>query len=204
MSFFQNTCKPDGLGGKLMVKMMNSGHGPLAQWGFSHFQAEAGAQILDAGCGGGANAAAWLEQCPTGHVTGLDYSEVSVAETRKVNGAAIRAGRCTVVQGNVAELPFPEAQFDVVSAFETIYFWPGLEDCFAQVNRVLKPGGTFLICNECSGTNAADEKWTKIIDGMRIYTQEQICAALEAAGFTGMQYFAEQTKHWLCILAQKP
>ena len=30
MGFFQNTCKPDGLGGKLMVKMMNSGHGPLA------------------------------------------------------------------------------------------------------------------------------------------------------------------------------
>lgn len=203
MSFFQNTCKPDGLGGKLMVKMMNSGHGPLAQWGFFHLRAAADADILDAGCGGGANVAAWLERCPAGHVTGLDYSEVSVAETRKVNGAAIRAGRCVVVQGNVAELPFPEGRFDVVSAFETIYFWPGLEPCFAQVNRVLKPGGTFLICNECSGTNAADEKWTKIIDGMRIYSQQQICAALEAAGFTGMQCFAEETKHWLCILAQK-
>ena len=29
MGFFQNTCKPKGLGGKIMVKMMNSGHGNM-------------------------------------------------------------------------------------------------------------------------------------------------------------------------------
>ena len=203
MSFFQNTCKPDGLGGRLMVKIMNSGHSALAQWGFAHIHAEQDAKVLDAGCGGGANVAAWLAKCPDGHVTGLDYSEVSVAETRRVNEAAIRAGRCEVLQGNAAQLPFPESSFDVVSAVETIYFWPGLEACFAQVHRVLKPGGTFLICNECSGTNAADEKWTKIIDGMRIYDQKQICAALEAAGFAGMKYCEDEKKHWLCVLAQK-
>ena len=203
MSFFQNTCKPDGLGGKLMVKIMNSGHSALAQWGFAKLPAADGHEILDVGCGGGANVAAWLAKCPDAHVTGLDYSEVSVAETRRVNEAAVRSGRCEVVQGNAAALPFADGRFDHVSAFETIYFWPGLETCFAQVHRVLKPGGTFLICNECSGTNAADEKWTKIIDGMRIYDQKQICAALEAAGFTGMKCYEDTKKHWLCVLAQK-
>ena len=52
MSFFQNTCKPSGLGGRLMVKMMNSGHAKLADWGFSQIQAKADARVLDAGCGG--------------------------------------------------------------------------------------------------------------------------------------------------------
>ena len=203
MSFFQNTCKPDGLGGKLMVKIMNSGHSPLAQWGFSKLTAEDGLEILDAGCGGGANVAVWLEKCPRSHVTGLDYSEVSVAETRRVNEAAVKAKRCDVVQGNVAQMPFPDGRFDCVSAFETIYFWPGLEKCFAEVNRVMKPGGTFLICNECSGTNAADEKWTKIIDGMSIYDEKQICSALAAAGFSGMKCYEDEKKHWLCILAKK-
>ena len=33
MSFFENTKKPEGLGGKIMVAMMNSGHGKLADWG---------------------------------------------------------------------------------------------------------------------------------------------------------------------------
>ncbi len=203
MSFFQNTCKPDGLGGRLMVKIMNSGHSALAQWGFGKLTAEDAREILDVGCGGGANVAVWLTKCPDAHVTGLDYSEVSVAETRRVNEAAVKAGRCEVVQGNVAELPFADGRFDYASAFETIYFWPGLETCFAQVYRVLKPGGTFLICNECSGTNAADEKWTKIIDGMHIYNQKQICTALEAAGFAGMKCYEDEKKHWLCILAQK-
>ena len=34
MGFFENTRKPQGFGGKLMVKMMNSGHSKLAQWRF--------------------------------------------------------------------------------------------------------------------------------------------------------------------------
>lgn len=45
MSFFQNTCKPSGLGGRLMVKMMNSGHAKLADWGFSQIQAKADARV---------------------------------------------------------------------------------------------------------------------------------------------------------------
>ena len=33
MSFFENTRKPAGFGGKLMVVMMNLGHSPVARWG---------------------------------------------------------------------------------------------------------------------------------------------------------------------------
>lgn len=65
MSFFQNTCKPDGLGGKLMVKMMNYGHRKLSEWGFAQLDLRDNVQILDAGCGGGANVALWLKKAPT-------------------------------------------------------------------------------------------------------------------------------------------
>ena len=33
MSFFENTRKPVGFAGKLMVAMMNLGHSPVARWG---------------------------------------------------------------------------------------------------------------------------------------------------------------------------
>ena len=33
MSFFENTRKPVGFGGKIMVAMMNLGHSPVARWG---------------------------------------------------------------------------------------------------------------------------------------------------------------------------
>lgn len=203
MSFFQNTCKPNGVGGKVMVKIMNSGHSQLAAWGFSKLSVGENLNILDAGCGGGANVAEWLKKCKDSHVTGLDYSAVSVSEARRVNEAAIKQKRCEVVQGNVAALPFKDASFDCVSAFETIYFWPGLKECFTEVNRVMKQGGTFMICNECDGTNDKDEKWTKIIDGMTIYNEAQIRSELEAAGFSELESYYENKKHWLCIVAKK-
>ena len=157
MNFFENTRKPQGFGGKLMAKMMNSGHAKVSQWGFSNISAKPDAKVLDVGCGGGANIATWLDKCRNGHVTGLDYSEVSVAESQELNAAAIKQGKCRVLQGDVSAIPFSDEVFDYVSALETVYFWPGLKKCFSEVNRVLKSGGTFLICNESDGTNASDE-----------------------------------------------
>ena len=55
MSFFENTRKPVGFGGKIMVAIMNSGHGALADWGFGHLAIPEDATVLDVGCGGGAN-----------------------------------------------------------------------------------------------------------------------------------------------------
>ena len=202
MGFYQNTCKPEGLGGKLMTQLMNGGHhAKLAEWGFSFLTVPANANILDAGCGGGANLARWLAQCPNGQVTGLDYSPVSVATAKKYNRQAIADGRCQVVQGNVAVLPFEDNTFDVVSAFETVYFWPELPQCFCEVGRVLKSGGTFLICNESNGDTDKDEKWTKIIGGMTIYKDTELKAYLEQAGFHDVQI--HKKKSWLCITARK-
>ena len=147
--------------------------------GILKYLRESDAEVLDVGCGGGANIAVWLDRCRNGHVTGMDYSEVSVAESQKLNALAIKQGKCNVVQGDVSAIPFSDATFDYVSAFETVYFWPGLVKCFSEVNRVLKSEGIFLICNESDGTNAADEKWTKMINGMKIYTSKQLVAALK-------------------------
>lgn len=154
---FTNTRKPEGLGGRLMVAMMNWGHAPVARWGRSFLRLKAGASILDLGCGGGANLAILLKLCPDGTAVGLDYSSVSVRKASAVNCRAIAEGRCQVIQGNVQELPFADDSFEQVTAFETIYFWPNLEEAFQQVFRVLKPGGSFLVCNESNGEDPKQE-----------------------------------------------
>ena len=202
MSFFENTRKPVGIGGKIMVAMMNSGHGAMADWGFEHITIPTDGTILDAGCGGGANIKKLLEKCPQGCVKGIDYSEVSVEKSRKINAKAIKEGRCQVLQASVAELPFDENNFDLVTAFETIYFWPGLADCFREVYRVTKPGGTFFICNESNGETNKDDKWVEKIGGMTIYKGNQIRAALEQAGFAGI-HIHKNDKGWICVTAQK-
>ena len=203
MGFFENTRKPQGFGGKIMVKMMNSGHSKLAKWGFTKIYAKSNAKVLDIGCGGGANIANWLAKCTNGHVTGIDYSTVSVEESKKLNAIAIKQGKCDIVYGDVSSMPFDNETFDCVSAFETVYFWPDLEKCFAEVNRVMKIGGTFLICNESDGTNPKDEKWAKKIGGMKLYNEEQFHTALEKAGFCNIKSYVNAKKHWLCIVANK-
>ena len=202
MSFFENTRKPVGFGGKIMVAMMNIGHGAMSDWGFAHLTVPENAAVLDCGCGGGANIKKLLAKCPRGIVKGIDYSEVSVEKSRKVNAASIAAGRCDVQQASVAQLPFDENSFDLVTAFETIYFWPGLVDCFRKVYRVTKPGGTFFICNESNGETNKDDPWVEKIGGMTIYTAAQIVTALEQAGFSNAK--AEKNdKGWICVTAGK-
>ena len=191
MSFFENTRKPVGLGGKIMVAMMNIGHSAMAAWGLRFLQPAPDAMVLDCGCGGGANIKTLLKQCPKGKVQGIDYSAVSVEKARKVNASAI-----------AAELPFEAEQFDVVTAFETVYFWPELAQNFREVYRVLKPGGTFFICNEANGETAKDDKWAQIIDGMTIYTDTALKEYLEQAGFCQLQSHKNK-KGWLCVTAQK-
>ena len=202
MSFVENTRRPSGLGGKIMVSMMNIGHRALARWGFRFLKLPEDAKVLDCGCGGGANIRKLLKKCPRGIVKGIDYSGVSVEKARKLNQEAIADGRCAVWQGSVTEIIFASDWFDAVTAFETVYFWPELVQSFREVRRVLKPGGTFLICNECSGEQPQDERWTARIDGMTIYRDVQLKDALEQAGFRNVE-IQKNEKGWLCMLAQK-
>jgi len=173
--------------GRVVVAMMNRVHAGIAAWGLSHLDLQGNEQVLDCGCGGGANLAKFLQLLPTGAVTGLDYSPVSVEKARAVNRAAIDAGCCEIVQGNVQELPFGDGQFDVVTAFETVYFWPEIACCFAEVHRVLKSGGVFMITNETTGKTGAHEKWQKLVDGMSVYTGEELEALLIGAGFARVE-----------------
>ena len=201
--FFSNTGKPEGVMGRIVVAMMNRGHAGIAAWGFTHLSFRGDEDVLDCGCGGGANLAQLLRLLPEGRVTGLDYSPLSVEKAREVNRAAIDAGRCTVVQGNVLELPFESSSFDAVTAFETVYFWPELVRCFAEIHRVLKPGGVFMITNEATGRTKSHEKWLKIVDGMSVYTGEELEALLIDAGFAQVEIDEDRKADRLSVRAYR-
>ena len=115
----------------------------------------------------------------------------------------IAAGRCEVTEGDVSNLRFPAETFDIATAFETIYFWPGLEKCFEQVAKVLKLGGYFMICNESDGTDPTSLQFEKIIDDMKNYTADEIESGLKAAGFSEVKSIHHPSKPWITVLARK-
>ena len=201
--YFNNARKPEGLLGKIMVSSMNRAHAEVSDWGMSHLKRISPADIAELGCGGGRNTVELLKRYPEAKVTALDHSEIAVRKTGRLNKDAISAGRCRVIQGDVSALPFETESFDLITAFETVYFWQGLEESFREVFRVLRPGGLFLIVNETDGTDKKDEKWKNTIDGLEIYDRAQLICALEKAGFIGASADRDAMNHRLCVLAKK-
>ena len=200
---FNNARKPQGVIGRIMVAGMNgNSHAMLAKWALSSVTINDDSRVLDIGCGGGGNIARLLQLCPNGFVAGIDYSPVSVKKSIEVNAAAIARKRCDVKEGNVASLPYGDEEFDLVTAFETVYFWPTIEDSFRQVLRVLKPGGRFVIVNEADGEEQVI-KWDKVVDGMHTYNSAELQEHLTNAGFADTDILHYQKKHRLCMTAYK-
>lgn len=200
--FFNQTRKPEGFLGKIMVSGMNSGsHAKLANFGLSLLGEEPFDRIADFGCGGGRNVFELATRYPLSSVTGIDYSAVSVEQARKHNRKLGK--RVEIFEGDVGNLSLPANQFDLATAFETVYFWPGLERCFLSVAKTMKKGGKFLITNESDGLDETGKKFEKIIDGMKLYTAKEIEEALKRAGFTILKSVHHEKNPWIAILAEK-
>ena len=178
-SFFTNCANPQGRMGRAMLRFMNFGHAPLTNWGLDLIDIHDGWTMLDIGCGGGATLKRLLKRSNNAQVYGIDISQESVAKARKVN-AKVLDKQVFVSQGSAEKLPYGDQMFDLVTAVETVYFWPNLPDCLQEVGRVLKPGGKFAILVEVI---EGDSVWTKVVDGMTAYSPEQLKKLLDDAGF---------------------
>ncbi|MEE3325169.1 MAG: class I SAM-dependent methyltransferase [Methanosphaera sp.] len=164
--------KPEGKLGNIQLKSMNKEHTPVSLWGLKHLNISPDDIVLDIGCGGGMNINRMAQTAKK--VYGVDYSIESVNLSKEVNEDLIREGRVEVHEGDVMDLPFDDDTFDIVTAFETVYFWPDIIKSFGEVKRVLKPGGMFLIGCESNGTNNLAMKFfDKVID-MTFYEDKDL------------------------------
>jgi SAM-dependent methyltransferase len=97
-----------------------------------------GKRVLDLGCGRGR----WLRYFNRRHgvtTTGVDIAPAAVA--------ACRARGLAAVEGSVADLPFPDASFDLVTSVTVLMHVPDpvKRDASREIARVLRPGGHALL-----------------------------------------------------------
>ena len=201
--YLNNTRKPVGSLGKMMVSGMNKGHAKVSDWGMTNLPELKPSLVADLGCGGGRNVGELLKRYPKAKVMGVDYSDISVAKSKKENEKEIQSGRCRIMQGDVSDLLLGSDKYDLATAFETIYFWPGPVKSFKEVYRILHNGGYFMITNETDGYNDKDRKWEEMIDHMKIYSEDEICDHLKEAGFKEVQIFRKKENNWICFVAKK-
>ncbi len=200
----KNFRKPQGFIGSVLLNGMNKGHEKLTKWALSQVEIGPGSVVLDIGCGGG-NAIHLMSQ-KSKNVFGIDYSEVSVKKSGKKNAYAIAQGNVKICQGSVSALPFENEKFDLVTAFETIYFWPDLPGDFAEVCRVVKPGGCFMAVFQNGLEESTSRKLEGSIDGMRIYPPEEIVKLMEDTGFAHTAMIEETLQPgWrdICVIGKK-
>jgi ubiquinone/menaquinone biosynthesis C-methylase UbiE len=187
---------------------MNSRHSKLTDWGLGQISMENHRTILDVGCGGGRTVSKLAAVTTQGKVYGVDYSEESVAATKRMNARWISLGRVEVRHGSVSELPFPDAMFDLVTAVETHFWWPNLLGDMREVFRVLKPGGTLVIIAEVyRGANTTvsrlAEKYASRT-GMILLSVDEHGELFTNAGYSNVQVHEERPKTWICSIGRKP
>ena len=94
----ENAKKPNGFWGKMMIKAMNKGHSSLTSWGLEHMNIERTATVLDIGCGGGKTVDRLCSIVANGKVYGIDYSELSVKSSEKLNSKNILCNKAKIHQ----------------------------------------------------------------------------------------------------------
>ena len=199
--------KPRWLLGRLMVSTMNRSHSAVTDWALAHVEVKPRFSILDVGCGGGRTIQKLAAKAAAGHVSGVDYSTASAAAARRSNAEAIAAGRVTVVQASVSQLPFPPASFDLVTAVETHYYWPNLGADLREIRRTLKTGGHVLLVAEAyrrpGPASAVAGLLMRGLGGVTL-TVDQHREALTAAGFTNVAIDEDRGKGWICARGESP
>ena len=206
-----NARNPQGKLGDELLDKMNINHEGLARWSLDHLEISKEDAILDIGCGGGVNVRRFLEMTEN-RVYGIDYSELAVERSSKLNRAAIDDGKCEIIHGSVSDLPFKDNTFDIVTAFETVYFWPDFVNDLKEVFRVLKDDGIIFIANEAL-PKENDERQKELVEllDMNIYSKDELTESLNKVGFSNVTSYIKESKdsftgenaNWICVIAQK-
>ena len=114
----------------------------VEHWHRYHFAARwaKGLRVLDVACGEGYGSALLARHAA--HVTGVDLSPDAIAHAKKEY-----AGLTNIefIAASCAQMPLPDASFDVVVSFETVEHITVQQEFLAEIARVLKPGGVLVM-----------------------------------------------------------
>lgn len=196
-----NPAKPVGEAGEQMLERMNESHYEVTGFGLSFLHFRSDDQVLDIGCGGGRTLQRMAEKVPGGLLTGVDYSDVSVALSTQTNQMLVDAGRMTIVKGSVEALPFPDESFDIITTVESFYFWPNPGENLKEVRRVLKKGGTFMLIADIYGDWPLTAEQQENISEYHLFnpTREEFRELFLAAGFTDVVVHTMEGKSFIAV-----
>jgi arsenite methyltransferase len=172
----------------------------------------AGEIVLDLGSGGGIDVLISATRVgPTGHVYGLDMTPEMLALARR-NAAEAGATNVEFLEGRIERVPLPDASVDVVISNCVINLSPDKPAVFAEMHRVLRPGGRIGVSDVVTDDDLTDDERRArgtyvgcIAGALAVGAYER---GLRDAGFTDVSITRTQTVadgvHSAIIKASKP
>lgn len=196
-----NPRKPEGEEGGLMLERMNRSHTPVTTWALSLLPDRENPTILDIGCGGGNTLRLLSEKYPDSRLYGIDYSPVSVAKSIEYNHEDVEKGKLQVTEGSVADMPYEEGSFDLITTVESFYFWPEPVESLKEVRRVLKKNGTFYLIADIYEKEGLPEEARQNILRYHLLnpTPEEFRSLFGQAGFREIRIHLFDGEDWICV-----
>ncbi|MDH3229455.1 MAG: methyltransferase domain-containing protein [Alphaproteobacteria bacterium] len=149
----------------------------------------AGRDVMDIGCGIGGIDVILVRDYGAATVTGLDVEEPLVRRARDRAARAGLADRITIRLVEPGPFPCPDASFDVVFSKDSMIHIADKQALFAEVLRVLRPGGVFLASDWMQSAAGPDspEMATFVETSGLTFSMgiaDELPAILKSAGFT--------------------
>jgi arsenite methyltransferase len=163
----------------------------------------AGDTVLDIGAGSGTDALlAAAIVGDAGQVIGLDLTSAMLAKLN-ASAAAAHVANVRALESNGEQIPLPDASVDVVTSNGVLNLIPDKRTVFAEIHRVLKPGGRLQLADIALGRPLSGEcldnprLWVECIVGAT--PEDEYVGLIEGLGFTAahvlgrLNYFCAST-----------
>ena len=122
-----------------------------------------GATVLDLGCGAGTDLLIAAQMVgPSGHVIGVDMTAGMLQAAAKSSREMGVAERVELHESLIESLPLPNAEVDIVISNGVIDLVPDKDAVFAEIDRVLKPGGRLQFADVCIHTEVSEDARKRI------------------------------------------
>lgn len=165
---------PWGIGGRIVMAVMNRQNAQMYEVTERLLRPQAADTVLDIGCGNGVMLERIARRCDC-RLIGTDISgDVLKSTKHRLKGKNVELLCCPV-----DDMPIENATADKALTINTLYFWEDLASGFAEIARVLKPGGIFVGTHY---TNQSLESYSHTQFGYRMHAESEVLSAAQNAG----------------------